>query len=133
MTEPTFTRPDPEVPAKPRKRFYTAEYKLRVLEMLDACKPGEQCAIVRREGLYSTTIGDWRRARIEGKLGTVKMGRPTKDPRDIENERLRKENAKLKEHVRRANLIIDVQKKIALLLDFKQPTEAEILTQQNPK
>lgn len=128
MTDrPDTPRPDPEVPERPKKRIYTAEYKKRVLEMLDAAKPGEQGAIIRREGLYSSTIGDWRRARAEGKLGGAKMGRPPKSPEQIELEKLRRENEKLREQLRKASLVIDVQKKISLLLDIKQPTEEEIL------
>lgn len=129
MTDrPATPRPDPEVPAKPKKRTYPAEYKRRVLDALDACtKPGEQAAILRREGLYSSTIGDWRRARQDGNLGGAKMGRPPKSPELLELEKLRRETEKLKEQLYRARLVIDVQKKISLLLDIKQPTEEEIL------
>jgi transposase-like protein len=111
LTKPT-DRPDSEVPAEPKRRLFTAEYKSRLLDALDAAiKPGEKAAILRREGLYSSTITDWRRARSEGSLGGAKMGRPLKDPRDLELEKLARENQKLRDHLRKASLVIDVQKK----------------------
>ena len=61
-------RPDPEVPEKARRRTFTAQYKLDVLAAYDAAEPGEKGAILRREGLYSSHIVDWRRSRDGGRL-----------------------------------------------------------------
>ena len=59
-------RPDPEVPEKARRRTFTAQYKLDVLAAYDAARPGEKGTILRREGLYSSHIVDWRRSRDTG-------------------------------------------------------------------
>lgn len=127
---PLMTKPDPEVPAKPTKRLFTADYKHRILDEIDAANPGEIGAILRREGLYSSHLTDWRRQRKLGTLGLNarnKTGRPAKDPLEVENDRLRRENARLTEKLRKADLIIDVQKKLSTLLGIEQPTEEEIL------
>ena len=72
--------PDPEVPAKAKRRKYTVEYKLKILEAADACtKPGEIGALMRREGLYSSLLSAWRRERARNELDTLapkKRGRP---------------------------------------------------------
>src|SRR3990172_3396031 len=61
------TAPDPEVPAKVQRRRFSAEYRLRILKQSDACKqPGELGALLRREGLYSSLLTNWRRQREEG-------------------------------------------------------------------
>ena len=113
-------RPDPEVPAKASRRRFTAEYKLRVLEELDRADPGEQGAILRREGLYSSHVSDWRKARRQGALSTLsrKRGRKPKpiDARDKRIGKLERENARLQEELRRAHLILEVQGKVAGLL-----------------
>ena len=127
---PLMTKPDPEVPSKPTKRLFSAEYKQRILEEVEAAAPGEIGGILRREGLYSSHLTDWRRQRESGTLGfnaRTKKGRPAKDPRDVELERLRRENERLTEKLRKADLIIDVQKKLSTLLSIEQPTEEEIL------
>ena len=71
-------RPDPEVPERARRRSFTAKYKLEVLAAYDAAVPGEKGAILRREGLYSSHIVEWRRARDAGALAGV--GRPRGRP-----------------------------------------------------
>src|SRR5674536_186112 len=63
VTEANPTRPDPEVPERARRRTFTARYKLDVLAAYDAADPGEKGAILRREGLHSSHVVDWRRAR----------------------------------------------------------------------
>src|SRR3970040_614507 len=65
--------PDPEVPAKPARRRFTADYKLRILRLADACtEPGSLGALLRREGLYSSNLTAWRRQRDEGTLASLK-------------------------------------------------------------
>lgn len=74
--------PDPEL-KRPKRRSFSAEYKLKVLKEADACKkPGELGALLRREGLYSSHISTWRRQRDEGALGR-KRGRKPADPLEI--------------------------------------------------
>ena len=117
---PSMNKPDPEVPSKPSKRLFTVEFKQRVLDAVEAAKPGEIGAILRREGLYASHLTTWRRQRDEGDLGSnarSKKGRPLNNPLIAEVERLRRENERLQEKLRKAELINEVQKKMAQLLD----------------
>jgi len=113
---------DPEVPAKPARRRFTADDKLRILRLADACtEPGSLGALLRQEGLYSSNLTAWRRQRDAGALSALtprKRGRKEKDcnPLMPENETLRKENARLVKRLRQAELIIDVQKKVSQML-----------------
>ena len=90
-------RPDPEVPERARRRTFTAAYKQEVLAAYEAAPDGEEGAILRREGLYSSLISEWRRARDAGALAGLKQprGRPAADPRDAQIARLQKEKAQL--------------------------------------
>lgn len=116
--------PDPEVDPRPERRRFTAEYKAAILVECDAAtEPGGIGAILRREGLYSSHLVDWRRRRAEGGmkgLAPKKTGRPPKNPTvqaaDKENERLRREIAALQEKLRRSQIIIEAQKKLAEVL-----------------
>ena len=122
------TVPDPEVPAGPKRRRFTAEYKLRILREWDSLtKPGAKGELLRREGLYSSHVTSWQRARETGALQGLrprKTGRPRKErnPLQAEVDRLEREKARLQEELRKANLIIDVQKKLASMLG--SPTES---------
>jgi transposase-like protein len=100
--------PDPEVPERARRRTFTAQYKLEVLAAYDAAGPGEKGAILRREGLYSSHIVDWRRSRDRGSLaGPARpRGRPAGDPRDAQIARLRKEKAQLEQELARARFVV---------------------------
>ena len=123
------SRPDPEVVAKPKQRTYTAEYKQRILEEAEAAAAtrGGLGALLRREGLYSSLLAYWRRERANGILEALtpqKRGRKSKrNPLEEENEKLRRQNARLTEDLRKANIIIDVQKKVAALLGQPIPEE----------
>jgi transposase-like protein len=112
-------RPDPEVPERARRRRFTAQYKLDVLAAYDAAAQGEKGAILRREGLYSSHIVEWRRARDAGALagpGRPK-GRPAADPRDARISRLEKENQQLGQELARARFVVEVQSKLQALLE----------------
>ena len=112
-------RPDPEVPERARRRTFTVRYKLDVLAAYDAAAQGEKGAILRREGLYSSLISEWRRARDAGALAGLKQprGRPAADPRDAEIARLRKEKAKLEQELAKARFVVEVQSKLQALLE----------------
>jgi transposase len=112
-------RPDPEVPERARRRTFTAQYKLDVLAAYDAAGPGEKGAILRREGLYSSHIVDWRRARDSGALAGLARprGRPAADPRDAQIARLQKEKAQLERELAKARFVVDVQAKLQALLE----------------
>ena len=111
-------RPDPEVPEKARRRTFTAQYKLDVVAEYDAAPTGEKGAVLRREGLYSSHVIEWRRARDAGGLaGPARpRGRPAADPRDVQIARLRKEKAKLEQELAKARFVVDVQAKLQALL-----------------
>src|SRR5712692_4451925 len=111
------SRPDPEVVAKPKRRTYTAEYKQRILVEAEAAAalPGGVGVLVRREGLYSSLLAYWRRERANGILDALtpqKRGPKSKrNPLEEENQKLQRRNARLTEDLRKAHIIIDVQKK----------------------
>ena len=112
-------RPDPEVPEKARRRTFTAQYKLDVVAEYDAAPAGEKGAVLRREGLYSSHVIEWRRARDAGALaGPARpRGRPAADPRDAQIARLQKEKAKLEQELAKARFVVDVQSKLQALLE----------------
>lgn len=120
--------PNPEVAERPTRRKFTAEYKQRILRQLDACNHGEVGAVLRREGLYSSHIETWRaqreRAEVEG-LSPKKRGRKPieRNPLQSENDKLRRENARLQGRLKQAELIIDVQKKLSQVLGITLPTQ----------
>ena len=112
-------RPDPEVPERARRRTFTAAYKQEILAAYDAAPSGEKGAILRREGLYSSLISEWRRARDAGALAGLKQpqGRPAADPRDAQIARLRKEKAQLEKELAKARFVTEVQSKLQALLE----------------
>lgn len=109
--------PDPEVVARPTRRRFTAEDKLRILTVADACTAmGSLGALLRAEGRYASNLTTWRRQRTEGVLSAVtpqKRGRKEsgRHPLRAEHETLRKENARLSTRLKQAEHILDVQKK----------------------
>jgi transposase len=114
------------VTEKAQRRRFTPEYKLRILEAADACRePGEIGALLRREGLYSSHLGKWRELRRNGALSALrakKRGRKLRrDPQAKRVEQLERENRRLREELRKAQVIIDVQKKVARLLGNEIP------------
>ncbi len=111
-------RPNPEVPERAKRRRFSAEYKLRVLQEADRCGSGEVGALLRREGLYSSHLTVWRQQRNEGALSSLskKRGRKAKrSAEQIELDRVVQENGRLRERLRQLKLIVAAQKKVAAL------------------
>ncbi|SRR5712691_2874046 len=117
--------PDPEVPERARRRTFTAKYKLEVLAAYDAAEPGEKGAILRREGLYSSHIVEWRRARDAGALAALAAprGRKRPDPRDAQIAALRREKQRLEQELAKARFVMDVQAKLQALLEKLSESE----------
>ena len=111
----TVEKADTEVVAKAKRRQYTSEYKLRILGEVDACKgKGQIGALLRKEGLYSSVISKWRQQNERGSLGSMapKKRGPKVDAQAADLAKLQSETERLRERLRRAELIIDVQKKV---------------------
>ena len=122
----------PSTPARPKRRTFAAEYKQRILREADAAvASGQEGAIgelLRREGLYSSHLTEWRRRRDGGEFAALtpqKRGRkPSKPALADEVARLQRQVAKLEQELHKANTIVDVQKKLASLLGetLSEPT-----------
>ncbi len=115
--------PDPEVTSKGKRRYMTAAYKARILRQADACtKPGDVGALLRREGLYSSHLTSWRQKRDKG-LVPQKRGRKVDQDTEVRQDNVRKDReiVRLTEKLRHAELIIEVQKKVAALLGNTLP------------
>ncbi len=108
-------RPDPEVVAKPKRRQFTAQYRLRILEEAERCtQPGEVGRLLRREGLYSSHLTAWRKARRKGslrELASKKRGaKPAeRNPLDAKVRALEAQVARLEHELHTAHTILDVQ------------------------
>lgn len=106
---------DPEMKKSKKRRYHTKSYKLKILKEIDECTvPGGVGAILRREGLYSSTISSWRKQKAAGKLD-----KNSKNSTDKIYD-LEKENRDLKKELEQARLIIDIQKKISNLIEDKE-------------
>ena len=112
-------RPDPEVPERARRRSFTATYKLEILAAYDAAADGEKGALLRREGLYSSHIVEWRRARDAGGLAALAAprGRKPRDKRDEQIAALQAEKQRLEQELAKARFVVDVQAKLHALLE----------------
>jgi transposase-like protein len=124
--------PDPEVPEKKARRKFTAKYKMQILQEADACtQPGQLGAFLRSKGLYSSNLATWRRQRDEGLLDALspkKRGRKEKEKNPLAPKvaELQRENEKLNRKLKRAETIIEFQKKISEILGIAQePIEEE--------
>jgi len=127
--------PDPEVSIeqdsvqKASRRQFTADTKRRILREYDACQePGEKGALLRREGIYSSYITTWRRQQERGELDglTAKRRGPKKEAEQEELVKVKDENRRLRERLRKAELIIEAQKKISQILGLPQVEEEEL-------
>ena len=113
--------PAPEVLEKPSRRRFTAEYKSRRVQEADACtETGQVGALLRREGLYSSQLAQWRKQYRSGgyaALVDTKRGRKRKrSAAELENERLRKQVCHLERRLQQAEAVIDIQKKASEML-----------------
>ena len=112
-------RPDPEVPERAKRRTFTAQYKADVVAEYDAAPDGEKGAVLRREGLYSSHIIEWRKARDAGALKglTAPRGRKRRDPQADKISRLEVEKKQLEQELAKARFVVDVQAKLHALLE----------------
>jgi transposase-like protein len=119
--------PSPEVVEQPTRRQFSADYKRRILAECDAASaPGQTGQILRREGLWSSHLRDWRAARERGTnaaLEPKKRGPKTRplSAEQLEVARLARENARLLKKLQQAELVIDFQKKVSALLGIALP------------
>jgi transposase-like protein len=123
--------PDTEVPAKARRRRFTAEYKQKILREAERCrKAGEIGALLRREGLYSSHLTAWRAARASGERAGLEAKRRGTKPRvrDGQAQRvaeLEREMARWKARAERAEFLVELQKKVASILGIELDENGE--------
>jgi transposase len=108
--------------SRPKRRLFTAEYKLRILAEADACEGTSQVAsMLRREGLYRSALSEWRAVRASGALSALSPVKPGPRPRgmnplEVENKQLQKEKRALERRLKRAELLLEIQKKASELM-----------------
>src|SRR5690625_4001895 len=126
--------PETEVPERPERRRFTAEYKQKILREAEACtKPGEIGALMRREGLHSSYLSSWRRAseRAELKALAPKARGPKRavvDPRDRKITELEREKARLEARLEQSEAVIWLQKRGSHLLGLVLPENSAKLS-----
>ena len=127
--EPALVVQETEVTPKAKRRRFSAQEKLRVLQLADACtQPGEVGALLRREGLYSSHLAEWRAARTRGELDALapkKRGRkaPKVNPLEKKVIELQRSLAKAEARAKHAEALVELQKKVADLLGIQLPKE----------
>ena len=111
--------PSGEVPERAKRRTFTAAYKLKIVEEYENAEPGARGEVLRREGLYSSHLTEWRKARDVGALAglAATRGRPPADPVERDNQRLREVNTRLEAELDTARRVIEVQGKVSALLE----------------
>jgi transposase-like protein len=132
MMEAALVLPqETEVTGKPKRRRFSAQEKLRILREAEACtKPGEKGALLRREGLYSSHLTTWRRALECGELDALtakKRGRKALPPNPLakENAELKRALEKAEARAKRAEALVELQKKVSELLGIQLPEKDE--------
>jgi transposase len=106
---------------RPRRRSFSAEYKAAILAEYDSLtEPGAKGALLRREGLYSSHLIEWRRARDAGARAGLadKSRKPTRSPSEVEAERLRRENERLRAELAKSKAALEVVGKAHALLEL---------------
>jgi len=127
MTESTQKKieKNPQVLEKATRRRFTTEYKQSIASEAEQCsRPGELGALLRREGLYSSIVQRWRRQLRENSLSSSKKS-TQKETVAEENRRLKRENERLAEKLRQAELIIDVQKKVSEMIQTRSQEKTD--------
>ena len=127
--------PDPEVPERAKRRSYTARYKLEILAEYGALDRDGKGGLLRREGLYSSLISEWRKQRDKGALEalTAKPGRRLLDPLERDNVRLRQRVERLEGELGTARRVIEVQGKLSALLEELATDSADPATRGDKK
>lgn len=111
---------DVDPAARPRRRLFTAEYKLALLDEYDAAPDGAKGSVLRREGLYSSHVTEWRKARDAGAFEalTVKVRQPKRHPAEIELDRLRRRSERTEAELARTRLALEIMGKASALLEL---------------
>jgi transposase-like protein len=113
--------PDPEIPEKVSRRRFSAKYKLAILDEYDhLSEPGAKGALLRREGLYSSHLVEWRKARDAGalaELGRARGRKPRRSSEGVELERMQRRAERAEAELAKARLVIEVQGKVSALLE----------------
>ena len=112
---------EPDPAARPRRRSFTAEYKARVVDEYDAFPAGssERGALLRREGLYTSHISEWRRARDAGaQEGLAPKPKPRRSAEQVEVEKLRRRNERLESELAKTKLALEITGKAHALLEL---------------
>jgi transposase-like protein len=136
MADLNLSIPDPEVSSHRTQKRYTKAYKLRILSEVDnLVGPGEIAALLRREGMYASTLSDFRSQLAQGKLSATSDQTAKASPRNAAHDRqvakLERENRRLRRDLSRATLVIDVQKKVSELLGITLAEVPEDLESQS--
>jgi transposase len=125
-----------EVAVKPTRRKFAADYKLKILQETDQCKPGDVGAVLRREGIFSSHLATWRREREIGQqqgLTPRRRGRKP-HPLEAENAMLRTKLVRTERKLEEAEVILDTQKKLCQLFGMNPlPEVDEYLSSQSSK
>jgi transposase len=123
--------PDPEVPARARTRTFSSRYKLDILNRYEALNKQGKGALLRREGLYSSLISEWRKQRDKGALEALSLprGRPPADLLEREVERLRRENQRLEGELAEARTVMRVQGELSALLEELASESADVASE----
>ena len=111
---------EPDPAARPRRRSFTAEYKARIIDEYDALAVGssERGALLRREGLYSSHLAEWRKARDAGaQQGLAPKPKAKRSAEQVELERLRRRNDRLEAELAKTRSALDVMGKLHALLE----------------
>jgi transposase len=121
--------PDPEATPKAKRRSFSASYKKKILAEVEAAVgSGSIGEILRREGIYSSTLTSWRKERdaaVDSVFSRKRGPESKRNPLTAQNEKLIRQNLRLQEELRKAEIIIDVQKKVATLLGRPLPSVPE--------
>lgn len=123
--------PDPEVPERARNRTFGPRYKLDILNQYESLNKQGKGALLRREGLYTSLISEWRKQRDKGALEALSppRGRPPVDPVERENERLRRENQWLQGELAKARKVMRVQGELSALLEELASESADVVSE----